>query len=152
MKTESSKKWTKMTLKCEVSFCKCDKCEVKYSWQAPLHSYCNDFHQTFSNVHDVFWSYYLPGVCDIPDGFTTTRQNSVASTNSVTSDIFDEVDERDQRRSTLITTSDTNKTMLFQVNNNKTMLFKVNNKTSTDTIRTPTRVYNNYLMSAIHGM
>ena len=150
-----------MTLKCEVSFFQCDKCEVKYSWQAPLHSYCNDFHQTFPNVHDVFWS-YLPGVCDIPDGFTTTRQNSVASTNSVTSDIFDEVDERDQRRSTLITTSDTNKTMLFQVNNNKIMLFQVNNvktmlkqvnnKTRTDTIRTPTRVYNNYPMSAIYGM
>ena len=26
------KTWTKMTLKCEVSFFKCDKCEVKYSW------------------------------------------------------------------------------------------------------------------------
>ena len=32
MKTEYSKNLTKMTLKCEVSFLKCDKCEVTYSW------------------------------------------------------------------------------------------------------------------------
>ena len=32
MKTEDSRKLTKVTLMCEVSFLKCDKFEVKYSW------------------------------------------------------------------------------------------------------------------------
>lgn len=49
----------------------------------------------------------------------TARQSSLASMHSVTSDIFDEADDKtDQRRSTLITTHDTNKTMLFQVDQN----------------------------------
>ena len=32
MKSEDSRKLIKMTLKFEVSFLKCDKCEVRYSW------------------------------------------------------------------------------------------------------------------------
>ena len=35
MRTEVSKKWTKLTHECVFSFFKCDKCAVKYSWQAP---------------------------------------------------------------------------------------------------------------------
>ena len=35
METGDSKKWNEMTLKCEASFLKCDKCEVKYSWYDP---------------------------------------------------------------------------------------------------------------------
>ena len=38
MKTDDSKKWNEMTLKCEASFSKCDKCEVKYPWYDP-HEY-----------------------------------------------------------------------------------------------------------------
>lgn len=53
---------------------------------------------------------------DVFDGVMgSSRQGSNASTNSLTSDIFDEADERDGRRSTLISSRDTNKTMLFQV-------------------------------------
>ena len=35
MKTDDSKKWSEMTLKCEASFFKCDKCEVKYQRYDP---------------------------------------------------------------------------------------------------------------------
>ena len=35
MKTDNSKKWNEMTLKCEANFCTCDKCEVKYPWYDP---------------------------------------------------------------------------------------------------------------------
>ena len=35
MKTDYSKILNKMMLKCEASFLKCEKCEVKYSWYDP---------------------------------------------------------------------------------------------------------------------
>jgi len=57
-------------------------------------------------------SYRGLGILGVAD---VLRQNSITSTNSVTSDIFDEVDDRDQRRSTLINVKDQNKTMLLQV-------------------------------------
>ena len=38
MKTDYSKILNKMMLKCEASFLKCDKCEVKYPWYDP-HQY-----------------------------------------------------------------------------------------------------------------
>ena len=36
IKSEDSRKWTNISPKYEVSFLKCDKCEVRYSWLAPL--------------------------------------------------------------------------------------------------------------------
>ena len=35
IKTDDSKKWNEMTLKCVASFLKCDKCKDKYPWYDP---------------------------------------------------------------------------------------------------------------------
>ncbi|XP_067949945.1 TBC1 domain family member 4-like [Watersipora subatra] len=67
------------------------------------------------------------GVSDSED--YATRHSSFASANSVTSDVFDEVDERgDTRRSTLISTQDTNKTMLFQIDDDRTSIISLDKK------------------------